>query len=248
MAPRHSDTTVLEFIENTRHCRDIAALTRLAQTTFDSLGFDRWAYQLQRPNPIAEIPPLILHNFPDRWVSHYIAQGYSRIDPVITEGARQTKPFQWSLLTVGQEVLKPVSDYQSLASEFGLVDGIGIPIGGPSTTAMVSMASEQKPHTIRAELTHHKVRLFGVSLAFHTAAQDLVILERSARNRAVLTPRQRDCLLWAFHGKTAWEIGRILNIAERSVVFHLENARRKLGASSRQHAVIKALLDGYITP
>jgi len=64
----------------------------------------------------------------------------------------------------------------------------------------------------------------------------------------ILTPREREVLLWAAKGKTGWEIGQILRLSERTVTYHVENARAKLGASSRAHAVVKAVTLGLIAP
>ncbi|WP_308462119.1 LuxR C-terminal-related transcriptional regulator [Mesorhizobium sp. INR15] len=52
-----------------------------------------------------------------------------------------------------------------------------------------------------------------------------------------LSARERDCLALAADGKTNWEISVILSIAEATVRFHIDNARRKLGAVNRAHAV-----------
>ena len=38
----------------------------------------------------------------------------------------------------------------------------------------------------------------------------------------------------------------MLHIAERTVNFHLSNAMTKLGSHSRQHAIVKALMQGLI--
>ena len=42
-------------------------------------------------------------------------------------------------------------------------------------------------------------------------------------------------------GKTAWEVGAILGISERTAVSHLNNAMRKLGCVNKHQAVLKAL-------
>ena len=47
-------------------------------------------------------------------------------------------------------------------------------------------------------------------------------------------------------GKTAWEVGSILGITERTAVLHLNNAMHKLGASNKHQAVLKALRLGLI--
>jgi DNA-binding CsgD family transcriptional regulator len=56
-----------------------------------------------------------------------------------------------------------------------------------------------------------------------------------------LTARERECLRWSADGKTAWEIGQILNIAERTVVFHVNNVIQKLGASNKTQAIVRAV-------
>jgi len=47
--------------------------------------------------------------------------------------------------------------------------------------------------------------------------------------------------MWTAQGKSSWDIGRILNISENTVKFHLKNAMRKLGTNSRIAAAIKAM-------
>jgi LuxR family quorum sensing-dependent transcriptional regulator len=62
----------------------------------------------------------------------------------------------------------------------------------------------------------------------------------------VLTPREREVLAWVAQGKSAWEIGEILEIAKRTVDEHAQTAVRKLGAVNRTHAVAIALRDNII--
>lgn len=61
-----------------------------------------------------------------------------------------------------------------------------------------------------------------------------------------LTDRQLECLHWASMGKTSWEIGRILNIAERTVNYHIQNASRKLQVRGRQAAITAAHRSGLL--
>jgi len=61
-----------------------------------------------------------------------------------------------------------------------------------------------------------------------------------------LSPREQECLQWAAEGKTAWETGMILSIAEGSVVKILASAIRKLDCANKPQAVVKALRLGLI--
>ena len=62
----------------------------------------------------------------------------------------------------------------------------------------------------------------------------------------VLTARETEVLRWVANGKSAVEIGGILQITKRTVDEHVQTAVRKLGAHNRTHAVALALRDGVI--
>jgi DNA-binding NarL/FixJ family response regulator len=64
----------------------------------------------------------------------------------------------------------------------------------------------------------------------------------------VLNDREIETLTWVARGKTSSEIARILRLAKRTVDFHLDNAREKLGAATRTQAAIKAAIDRMIVP
>jgi DNA-binding response OmpR family regulator len=63
-----------------------------------------------------------------------------------------------------------------------------------------------------------------------------------------LGERERETLTWAARGKTFAEIGEILGLSRRTVEFHLDNARRKLGVPTRTQALIKAAIGQLIEP
>jgi DNA-binding NarL/FixJ family response regulator len=66
--------------------------------------------------------------------------------------------------------------------------------------------------------------------------------------RVGLREREVETLTWAARGKTFAEIGTILSLSKRTVEFHLENARRKLGVATRTQALIKAAAGNLIQP
>lgn len=91
----------------------------------------------------------------------------------------------------------------------------------------------------------------AAALAIQTAA--LIVAERmiahatdhlpkvSAPVEAGLSVRERDALMFVAEGKTDWEIATIMGVAESTARFHVDNARRKLGAVNRAHAVARFL-------
>ena len=63
-----------------------------------------------------------------------------------------------------------------------------------------------------------------------------------------LNDREVEALTWVARGKTSAEIAQILALSKRTIDFHIDNARSKLGAATRTEAVIKAADGGLIEP
>src|SRR5271166_6439046 len=63
-----------------------------------------------------------------------------------------------------------------------------------------------------------------------------------------LNEREVETLTWAARGKTSAEIAKILGLTKRTVDFHIDNARIKLGAANRIEAAIKAASGNLIEP
>lgn len=85
---------------------------------------------------------------------------------------------------------------------------------------------------------------------------ETIIETRLARTRHVRPPalavalseREIETLVWSARGKTSGEIASILGLSKRTVDFHIDNARQKLGVATRIEAVIKAAAAGIIKP
>jgi DNA-binding response OmpR family regulator len=65
---------------------------------------------------------------------------------------------------------------------------------------------------------------------------------------ADLNDREVEVLTWVARGKTSVEIAQILGLTKRTIDFHIDNARGKLGAATRSEAVIKATTGRLIEP
>jgi DNA-binding NarL/FixJ family response regulator len=66
--------------------------------------------------------------------------------------------------------------------------------------------------------------------------------------RTKLNDREINALTWVARGKTSAEIAEQLGMVKRTVDFHIDNARMKLGATTRTAAVSKAVAAGLIEP
>jgi DNA-binding NarL/FixJ family response regulator len=68
------------------------------------------------------------------------------------------------------------------------------------------------------------------------------------KSQCDLNDREIEALMWAARGKTTEDIAAIMSITERTVHFHLNNARDKLGVATRIQAAVKATVAGFIEP
>lgn len=63
-----------------------------------------------------------------------------------------------------------------------------------------------------------------------------------------LSTRERDCLVWLAVGLRPDRIANKMGVSEKAIEKYVLGARRKLKASTRDHAVAKAILLGVIDP
>ncbi|MBC7951742.1 MAG: helix-turn-helix domain-containing protein, partial [Rhodospirillaceae bacterium] len=61
-----------------------------------------------------------------------------------------------------------------------------------------------------------------------------------------LSAREREVLLWAAQGKTAWETSTILGISSKTVEFHLGNCGKKLGTATKAQTILAAARKGLL--
>jgi DNA-binding CsgD family transcriptional regulator len=90
-------------------------------------------------------------------------------------------------------------------------------------------------------LLHVTAQYFHDSLAGPDGA-------RPDPSRLALSPRQRECLLWASRGLSTKQIADRLTLSDPVVNEYLCTAKRKLNCATRAHAVARAVLLGLIEP
>ena len=131
-----------------------------------------------------------------------------------------------------------------LAQLIGVRAGLCVPVpgvDGAAGTLTLATCSVVGEAALDAALPH--ALLFSRHLL--AASQALIEAERD-RMGPRLSPREVECLSWAAMGKTTWEISRVLDISEHTVIYHLRNTVSKLGAVNRQQAVAKSIRLGLV--
>ncbi len=225
-------------------------LSRELCRVLDKLGVEHWVYAINLPLVNERQNQYTLGDYPLPWVERYLECDYLKIDPVVAHCHDNSTPFLWSEAQLRARCA--VDPHHQLvnrmfeeAHAFGLGAGVSVPLHGPG--ACWGLMSFAGPRSRAAEIERRLPELLTIAHYAHEAARPF------ARSRACittpeLTRRERECLHWAAEGKTSWEVGRLLGVSERTAIYHLQNAAKKLEVSGRQAAVARAISLGLISP
>lgn len=188
--------------------------------------------------------PLVAVTYSPEWHRHYEHSDYVNIDPVVSLGLGGVLPIDWSEIDRSKPTIRKLFGE---AQEFEVgTQGLSIPIRGRhGEFALFSINSDASARSWPS-LKRMLIKEFMViSYYFHSWALKVEKVDRNDYAQK-LSEREKECLRWSAAGKTIWDTSAILGLSERTVRFHLENARSKLKALSTTHAVAKAISYGVI--
>jgi DNA-binding NarL/FixJ family response regulator len=115
-------------------------------------------------------------------------------------------------------------------------------------TALTDRENELKGRQLGADDYVSKPIDFEVLATIITARLNGVARSAVWPRTIDLNDREVEVLTWVARGKTSAEIAQILGLTKRTVDFHTDNARAKLGAATRTEAAIKAASGRLIEP
>jgi len=230
----------LEYIERLRTMNDPDEIRADFEATLLRIGVTNFALVEFSLNPQKFKNRVIDDRMPEGWKQRYFEQRYVERDPVMTEVMTNVEPFLWSDVLTKCYAQKPQRRIIEEASEFQLNEGICIPIFGPKGyVALVTLAGPYLDISPGVRAAVHMMALY--------THNRLVKLVRPPKiPKRYLTKRELDCLHWVAEGKSDWEIGEILQISESTAHWYIENAKSKIGVSTRMQAVVGAISEGVL--
>jgi DNA-binding CsgD family transcriptional regulator len=193
------------------------------------------------PQPNQKFEEVMLASrVPADWLELYLKEGYGHVDPAIRQCKYVVTPFYYLDARYDPESEPWAAEVVRRASDFGLADGVLVPI--PAATGCIGNVwmggHKLKPSWEYLPIIH----LMGL-YAFHRV-QGLCHTTKTAKPN--LTQREREVLTWIASGKSYWEVGEILKISRRTAEWHVHEACKKLGARTRAQAVTIAVRDRLI--
>lgn len=217
------------FLAQAQDLATLADLNALFRRTMRERGFTAYA-----AGPLfGAAPAFFLLDWPQAWLELYAHQGFAQEDVLLAEAVRSPIPFTW--LDIRRQSPGASARVFAAAETFGWRDGFAVPAHGPGDEkGIVSLAAaEEVPVAGRGEIA-------TIALAAYERARELFTGARRP-DTVKLSRREREAIEWVSQGNSDGEIGERMGISKVTAHFHVEQARKKLGASTRAHAVALAL-------
>ncbi|HEX9171145.1 MAG TPA: autoinducer binding domain-containing protein [Telluria sp.] len=207
------------------------------KTAAVEVGFEYCALGLLFPLPFSRPQVFMVNNYSAAWQQRYVDGDYLRSDPTVAHAKTSSKPVIWS-----DAVFADAPALWDDARDHRLHVGWAQPTHDLKGVAgLFTLARESVPID-QAELRANVIRMTWLAQAAHEVLAQLVDARPNAAPWQDLTEREREVLRWTGDGKTSGEIGDILNVAERTVNFHVNNAMLKLGTPNKTATVLRAAM------
>lgn len=208
------------------------------------LGFSTVSAMAVVDHSIAKSEFVTVDNTPSDYVETFQDPRKGRRDPVMQHCKYQTVPIIWDQDTYTSQGLGEMWEHQAA---FGFVTGVAMALHLPEGKHFfLGVDRDQALPSDSRELTSLVAQLQLFAVHALDAAMRVLVVTPAQEKLPSLTPRELEALRWTMDGKTAWEVGSILGISERTAVLHINNAMHKLEAVNKHQAVLKALRLGLI--
>ena len=206
-----------------------SAMTKLG---FSALGINGL------PPPMPDADPVILAEVvPDGFRDNYSHERLYLVDPNVAHMRTTLEPFRFSDAFQIQGKSEGRERFMQILRSYNMADGVMIPVGRTANIPTCVWLAGKNP-----DLDGDALQLIQLISLYAASKAQSYFRHHKDDSEPILTAREREVLVWAAHGKSAWEIGSILQIAKRTVDEHTQTAARKLGAANKTQAVALALL------
>lgn len=186
-----------------------------------------------------------LSNYPDDWIDRIYSQRYYLDDPLHAASTRTQLGFAWHDVPRMLALTRRQSGILSEAADFGLNDGITVPVHSPGEYRGTCSFGGKELVVLSLQV-RAAVQLIAV---FSFEAARRIVYARSGQSRPAvpsLSPRHVDCVGLVASGLGDTQIAAMLGLSEDTVHQHISEAMRRYGVFKRTALVFRALFDGQI--
>ena len=233
----------LEDISAILDAKTEAQLVDLLNRAAFALGFEQFVMGVEVNRPLVKPVQHAINGYTQRWQQVYAERDFVWKDPTLMHCKTSAEPLVWS----DQMYSADSRELCEESKKYGVGHGVSIPVHErEGVKSMFNLARDQSIVKDQREL---EVMLAGARVlasSAHFAVTKLIVPGLLDARDPRLTRRERECLIWAARGKTAFEIGMILKIAETTAVFHLNNLVRKFNVANRTQAIAVGVAMGLV--
>jgi DNA-binding CsgD family transcriptional regulator len=240
----------LPLVEAAAQGKDLVSVVR---AIVEGLGFDSFAYALStNPRPDKEAQLFVFTTMPAEWMLLYDRKAYVEVDPRVQLVYDSTMPLIWDQADMRGKSARS-DEFLDDAARYGTRSGLAYTLHDVGHGGIMIVYNSKHPvvDSVRLQLIQRNLPdLLSFGHYFHEWFMKSVV-ERGIPSRlkgAPLSGRERGVLRLVAHGLTTDDIARKLEISERTVQFHLDAVRTKLGAANRQEAVAIGMHLGFVSP
>ncbi len=205
------------------------------------MGFEYCAYGIRMPVPISRPAVALFNNYSLDWQQCYQERNFLEVDPTVQHGLRSTLPLLWS-----PDVFANTPELWEEARAHGLHFGWAQAARDASGTVGMLTLARSNDQLTQNEFEANRYKMSWLAQVMHVGMSSLLTPKLAPESGVLLTSREREVLRWTAEGKTAYEVGQILAVSERTVNFHINNVVAKLGASNKIQAAVKAASLGLL--
>ena len=208
------------------------------------LGFETVSAMVVIDHLLGEPEFITVDNTPAGYKEAFQDHSNGSRDPVMQHCRRNSMPILWDQGTYSRQGQGEKWEEQA---RFGYRHGIAMALHLPEGRHFFLGVDRDQPLPKEpAEATRMVADLQLFAVHAQDAALRILTPNLTVPGAPSLTPRELEALRWTMEGKTAWEVGNVLGISERTAALHVNNATHKLGCVNKHQAVLKALRLGLI--
>jgi DNA-binding CsgD family transcriptional regulator len=237
-----------EFITRSNGASSQEEVFALFQNALRDLGYDSVVYSLLTDHPSLgrKAGHGVMGNYPTDWMDYYMAKGYFAKDPIPKHAFTTAATYTWEHVVETCPISSRQKRLMHEAEDARLHSGAAVAMYGPNfEVAGVGLASSVGGVNPSRDVLSV---IRALSHQFHFAYSQFDLPRGLPATQVYLTPREREILSYSAEGKSIPAMAAILSLSYYTVNFHLKNVYTKLGVSTRQTAVVKAIRLGLITP
>ncbi len=205
---------------------------------------------------------IFLTTLPDWWMTYYLDNDYASQDPLMDVARACFSPtrFDTNAINLPISLSAPATQILQEYAETGSNSGFVIPTMTSSTLTVsgFSIANTMENQEFSRFYSDKGNTLALAAHALHQRCQeldphlsqtdDVHLAQQKNTHYPLLSPRERECILWLCKGMRNDAIANRMGITRVTVEMHLRNCRQKLNARTREQAVVTAIKQGFITP